>query len=98
MIANSAFLAAVVLVLLLFEEMDLLSSLAPYKRLIFTQYLWIIVIAMGVVFVHLFALFYALTRRILLKDTGRKLAHVERQLLTRDTVIQDLSDRLSREG
>jgi hypothetical protein len=97
MIANSAFLAAIVLMLVLFLLMDQLSFLIPYKRLIFARYLWIIVTAIVVTFVNLFALFYSLTRWILLKDTGRKLAHVDKQLLTRDTIIRDLSDRLSQE-
>jgi hypothetical protein len=97
MIANSAFLAAMVLVLLLFMLMDQLSFLVPYKRFIFSQYAWIIATAVLVTFVNLFGLFYALTRRLFLKDTGRKLAHVDRQLLTRDTIVRDLSEQLSRE-
>jgi hypothetical protein len=36
-------------------------------------------------------------RRLLLKDTGRKLAHVEKQLRTRDTIARDLSERLAAE-
>jgi hypothetical protein len=97
MIANSAFLAAMVVVLILFALMDQLSFLAPYRRLIVAQYLWIIVWALTATFVNLFAVFYTVTRRLFLKDTGRKLAHVDRQLLTRDTIVQDLSDRLSGE-
>ena len=97
MIANSAFLAAMAVLLLLFLLMDQLSFLIPYKRLIFTRYLWVVVLALLVVFVNLFALFYAASRRLFLKDTGRKLAHVDRQLLTRDTIIRDLSEQLSRE-
>jgi hypothetical protein len=96
-IANSAFLAAMVVVLILFVLMDQLSFLAPYRRLIVAQYLWIIVWALTATFVNLFAVFYTVTRRLFLKDTGRKLAHVDRQLLTRDTIVQDLSDRLSGE-
>ena len=46
----------------------------------------------------LFALFYAISRRLFLKDTGRKLAHVDRQLRTADTIAQDLSERLSRDA
>jgi Na+/phosphate symporter len=95
MIANSAFLAAMVLVLMLFVLMDQLSFLAPYKRLIFARYLWVIVWALIVAFVNLFAVFYTVTRRLFLKDTGRKLAHVDRQLLTRDTIVRDLSERLA---
>jgi len=97
MIANSAFLAAMVLVLILFVLMDQLSFLAPYKKLIFAEYLWVIVWVSVAAFVNLFALFYTITRRLFLKDTGRKLAHVDRQLLTRDTIVRDLSERLAKE-
>jgi hypothetical protein len=97
MIANSAFLAAMVLVLMLFALMDQLSFLAPYKRLILRQYLWVIVWLLIALFINLFAVFYTVTRRLFLKDTARKLAHVDRQLLTRDTIVRDLSDRLAQE-
>jgi hypothetical protein len=97
MIANSAFLAAMAVLLLVFVLADQLSFLIPYRRLIFTRYLWVIVSALIVVFVNLFALFYASSRRLFLKDTGRKLAHVDRQLLTRDAIVRDLSEHLSRE-
>jgi hypothetical protein len=96
-IANSAFLAAIAVLLLVFFLMEQLSFLIPYRRLIFTRYLWVIVLALIIVFVNLFALFYTFSRRFFLKDTGRKLAHVDRQLLTRDTIIRDLSEQLSRE-
>jgi presenilin-like A22 family membrane protease len=97
MIANSAFLAAMVLALLVFSLMDQLAFLAPYKRLILQQYLWVIVWSLVAVFVNLFAFFYAVNRRLFLKDTGRKLAHVEKQLLTPDTIVRDLSDRLAQD-
>jgi hypothetical protein len=96
-IANSAFLAAMVLLLLVFWLLGAVEFLAPYKRVIFAQYLWVIVGAGVVIFVNLFALAYALNRSLFLKDTGRKLAHVERQLGTGDTIARDLSDRLARE-
>lgn len=97
MIANSAFLAAMVVVLLTFWIMGELEFLAPYKHAILPRYLWVIVGAVVVVFLNLFALFYAATRWLFLKETGRKLAHVERQLRTPDTVVRDLSERLARE-
>jgi len=86
-----------VVVLLLFVLMDQLSFLVPYKRLIFTRYFCVIVTAVTLTFVNLFALFYTITRRLFLKDTRRKLAHVDRQLLTRDTIVRDLSDRLAQD-
>ena len=97
MIANSAFLAAMVLVLLLFVLMDQLTFLAPYKRLILAQYVWVMVCLLIALFVNLFAFFYTVTRRLFLKDTGRKLAHVDRQLFTRDTIVRELSERLAQD-
>ena len=98
MIANSAFLAALVLAVLCFLLLEQLAFLAPYRRFILHNYLWVIVGSLLVVFLNLFALFYAISRRLFLKDTGRKLAHVDRQLRTADTIVQDLSERLSRDA
>ena len=95
MIADSAFLAALVVAVLVFFLMDQLTFLVPYRRLILQQYLWVIVGGLVVVFINVFAFFYALNRRLFLKDTGRKLAHVEKQLLTPDTIVRDLSERLA---
>jgi hypothetical protein len=97
MIANSAFLAAMVVLLLLFWVMGQLEFLAPYKHAILPRYLWVIVASVVILFLNLFAVFYTTTRRLFLKETGRKLAHVERQLQTPDTVVRDLSERLARE-
>jgi hypothetical protein len=97
MIKNSAFLSAMVLLLFAGWLLGELQFLVPYKRLIFGQHLWLIVGAGGVLFLNVFALAYAVTRSLFLKDTGRKLAHVDRQLATADTVAQDLSERLAHE-
>lgn len=97
MIANSAFLAAMALLLLVFWLLGELEFLAPYKRVIVHEHVWTLVTAALVVFVNLFALAYAVTRSLFLKDTGRKLAHVDRQLGTADTVVRDLSERLAGE-
>jgi hypothetical protein len=97
MIANAAFLAAMVLLLLAFFLVSELSFLAPYKQLILHQYLTVIVGAAGVAFLNLFAVFYLTARGLFLKETGRKLAHVEKQLRTGDTIVRDLSERLAEE-
>jgi len=97
MIANCAFLAAMVVLLLLFWVMGQLEFLTVYKHAILPRYLWVIVGSLVVVFLNLFALFYTASRWLFLKETGRKLAHVERQLHTPDTVVRDLSERLARE-
>ena len=98
MVANSAFLAVVVLAVLSSLLLEQLSFLIPYRRFIVTNYLWEMIGALVLVFLNLFALFYAINRRLFLKDTGRKLAHVEQQLRTPDTIVRDLSERLSRDA
>ena len=97
MIANSAFLAAMVLMLVTFFVAGELSFLAPYKHLILVQYTPVILSALAIAFINLFAVCYLLTRSLFLKDTGRKLAHVEKQLRTGDSIVRDLSARLAEE-
>ena len=97
MIANSAFLAAMVVLVLLFELLSELSFLAPLKRVVLYPHLELISGAILLVFLNLFAAVYGIGRRVWLKDTGRKLALLERQLRTGDTVVRDLSERLSTE-
>lgn len=97
MIANSAFLAAMILLLVLFFVLGELQFLAVYKRLIFGEYLWTIVGAIVLLYLNLFACFYLAGKALFLKDTGRKLAHVEKLLQTPDTVVSDLSERLARD-
>ena len=97
MIANSAFLAAMLMVVIGFFIVGQLSFLSPYKRLILERHLWMIVGAVAIVFLNLFAVCYLAGRRLLLKETGRKLAHVEKQLQTGDTIVRDLSERLAAE-
>ena len=94
MIANSAFLAALLLMLAVFWIGGETTFLAPYKRLLFTQYGVTIGLFLLVHFVNLFAACYGLARMLFLKDTGRKLRHLDRQLATRDTVLSELTDRL----
>jgi hypothetical protein len=79
---------------LLLEQLTVLSQ---YKRVLLHDYLWVITGFLTVVFVNLVALFYLVGRRVLLKETGRKLAHVEKQLQTPDTIVRDLSERLAAE-
>jgi hypothetical protein len=97
MIANCAFLAGMLVLLLLFWVMGQVAFLAPYKHAIFPRDLWVIVGSLVTLFLNLFALLYTASRWLFLKDTGRKLAHVERQLQTPDTVVRDLSERLAQE-
>jgi hypothetical protein len=74
-----------------------LAFLVPHARGLVTRYLWHLVAVGLLVFLNLYALVFLCARRLFLSDTGRKLAHVERQLRTGDAVLRDLSARLARE-
>ena len=47
-----------------------------------------------ILFLNLTATFYSVARWFFLRDTGRKLLHIDRQLATDDAVIEDLRSNL----
>jgi len=97
MIGNSAFIAGMILLVATFVAVEQVAFLAPYKRLLFDRYWgWLLAFA-GVLYLNLFAGCYLLSRRLFLKETGRKLAHLERQLQSGDSIVRDLSERLAAE-
>jgi hypothetical protein len=96
-IGNSAFLAAMILLVTVFTVAQQVTFLAPYKRLLFDRYLVTLLVSAGVLYLNLFAGCYLVSRRLLLKETGRKLAHLERQLQSGDSIVRDLSERLAAE-
>ena len=63
-----------------------LSFLSPYKALIIRQHGTAILCSSCVLLLHVFAVVYALYRKFLLKDTGRKLQHVDKDLKLRHGV------------
>lgn len=97
MIANCAFIIALTLFVVVILLLAELAFLAPYRRWIFHQYGWSLAAMFAVLFLNLFALLFLAARWLLLTDTGRKLAHVEKQLRTRDSIVRELSERLAKE-
>ncbi len=94
MIANSAFLAALTVFLLAGWLAGELRFLAPYKTVLFTRYALLLGGATLILFLNLCAIYYSVARWLFLRDTGRKLLHLDRQLATGDTAIEDLRDYL----
>ena len=94
MIANTAFLAALTVFLVTASLAGELAFLAPHKRLLFRAHGLFIGGAILLLFFNLCAIYYVLARWLFLRDTGRKLGHLDRQLTTADTVLEDLGDRL----
>ena len=74
--------------------MQTLQVLIPYKRLIIAHWLGALAWYFGLLFMNLIALMYYVNRAVFLKDTGRKLAHLERQLRSGSSLSEELSERL----
>lgn len=80
MIRNSLFLSATALILVIFVLMKRLDFLAASKKLLFLHCGGSIAVFLAVLGLNLFAATLAINRKILLKDTGRKLSHFDNQL------------------
>ena len=95
MIANTAFAAALTTFLIIAWLAGELSFLAPYKAGLFRQYGLVIAGAVLTLFLHLCALYYAIARWLFLRDAGRKLSHLDRQLGTPEGVHEELRAHMS---
>jgi hypothetical protein len=95
MVGNALVLTSVLFLALGFWAMQEMTFLIPYRRLIFQKYGESLLVFACLLFLNLFAGIYAGWRRFFLKETGRKLAHLEKQLRTADaSVSEELSDLL----
>jgi hypothetical protein len=79
MVPNALLFTIAILLAYGFWLLDQLKFVARYRAVVFGAYgPWIL--AFGVIlFVNLFGLALAASRRFLLKNTGRKLSHLDRQ-------------------
>ena len=90
MIANTAFLAALTTFLVVGWVAGELSFLAPFKAGIFRQHGTMIGVFVGVLFLNLCGAYYGMARWLFLRDAGRKLSHMDRQLGSKDAVLADV--------
>jgi hypothetical protein len=81
MIANALIITVAILLALAFWLMGELKFLIPYRHILIHQYGDVILLWIAVLFLNVFAGLYAIQRKFLLKDTGRKLSHVDNQAL-----------------
>ena len=95
MMANAAFLAGLVVFLAAGWLAGELQFLAPFRAILFHEHGRLIVGAVFVLFLNLTAGFYAIGRWFFLRDTGRKLRHLDHQLSTPDAALEDLGHDLS---
>ena len=93
MIASAVFVTTLFFMaigLLLLQECQFLI---PYRHVLFMKYGSAIAAFGAVLFVNLFAAVYMVCPVVFLKDTGRKLAHLEKQLRT-GALSDELSQKL----
>lgn len=82
MIASSLLITIALLLALTFWLMGELRFLIPFKSILYHTYGMMIVAWGTVLFINLFAAVFALNRKLFLKDTGRKLSHIDKQIVT----------------
>jgi len=87
MIANALFLTIALLLALGFWLMSELRFFVPYKVVLFHEYGRIVLLYVAVLFLNLFAATLTLIRKFFLKDTGRKLFHLDKQLHLGETEV-----------
>ena len=90
MIANAAFLAGLTTFVLAAWLAAELNFLAPYKAAIFRMYGLHILVGLVLVFVNLSGAYYLVARWLFLRDAGRKLTHIDRQLRSAPGLHDDL--------
>jgi Na+/phosphate symporter len=81
MIANALVVTLAILLALAFWLMDELKFLVPYRPILYHQYGSVILAWIAILFVNVFAAIYAIQRKFFLKDTGRKLSHLDKQVV-----------------
>ena len=97
MIANALFLTVAVLLAYGFWLLGELKFMAPYKAVLLHEYGRIILLAIAVLFLNVFGATLAVYRRFLLKDTGRKLTHLDREFQAGQEAMPELSEEQERQ-
>jgi hypothetical protein len=98
MIANALLATIAVLLAYGFWLMDELKFMAPYKAVVFHEYGSTLLIAAGVLFSNVFGAALLVQRKFLLKNTGRKLSHLDRQFQFRQIEMPLPEEEESRHG
>ena len=94
MVSNVFFATTILFMALGFFLLDECRFLIPFRRLMIEKYGTLILAWGALLFINIYAALYFGVRKLLLKETGRKLAHVEKQLRTGPSISEELTDRL----
>lgn len=94
MVTNVFFATTILFMAAGFFLLDECRFLIPYRSLLIERYGKTILLFAAALFINIYAGVYFGVRKFLLKETGRKLAHVEKQLRTGQTISEELTKRL----
>jgi hypothetical protein len=94
MVANAVFLTTIIFLALGIFLLQECRFLIPYRHVLFVRYGSALLAYAAALFLNLFAGVWWLCRTVFLKDTGRKLAHLEKQLRGRESILEELGRRL----
>lgn len=95
MFKNALFATVVVFIAAVYYLMEECRFLIPYRDAIVERHWRESALFSVALFVNLLAGFFVLSRWLLLKDTGEKLAHIEKQLRGRESISEELSRRIA---
>ena len=87
MIPNALLLTVAIVLALAFWLMGELKFFVPYKAILFHAYSTPILLYAATLSINVFAAAFVLIRKFFLKDTGRKLLHLDKQLHVGETSI-----------
>jgi hypothetical protein len=91
-IANALILTIAILLAIGFWLTGELRFLIPYRHILVHEWGAVILLSAAVLFVNVFAAVYAIERQFLLKDTGRKLSHIDKQAVLGGTSLPSPKD------
>ncbi len=91
MVSSALLVTSIALLALLLFLLGECRFLIPYRDLLFSQYNLAILGFAAALFANLFTAVYLICRKLFLKDTGRKLAHIEKQMRSGESLSSELS-------
>ena len=93
-VTNVLFATTILFMAIGFFLLDRYRFLIPYWSLPMRKYGALILLFAAVLSINIFAALYFGVRKLLLKETCRKLAHFEKQLRTGPSISEELTERL----
>lgn len=96
MVRTASLGATITVLVLIMWTLSETTFLAPFRTVLWQRHGTTILVTAGVLWVNIFAAWYTIERWLFLRDTGKKLHHVDRQLGTDDTVLTDLRRHVRR--